>query len=116
MRHRKKGRKFTRSKDQQKALLRSLSSSLILKEKITTSEAKAKELRSFVEKFITRAKKDNLTNRRLLAKHFSKKVVDKLFKELGSRYKDRAGGYTRIIKVNSRKSDGAKMAVIELIK
>lgn len=116
MRHRKKGRKFTKSKDQRKALLRSLSSTLILKEKITTTEAKAKELKSFVEKFITRAKKDTVANRRLIAKDFSDKVTRRLFKELGPRYKDRAGGYTRITKVNPRKSDGAKMAIIELIK
>lgn len=116
MRHRKRGRKFAKSRDQQKALLRNLSSSLILKEKIVTTEAKAKELKSFVEKLITRAKKDTLANRRLIAKDFSDKVIRKLFKELGPQYKDRAGGYTRITKVSPRKSDGAKMAVIELVK
>jgi large subunit ribosomal protein L17 len=116
MRHKKKGRKFTKSKDQRRALLRSLSSSLILEEKITTTEAKAKELRSFVEKFITRAKKDTVANRRLLVKDFSNKVIKKMFQELGSRYKSRAGGYTRITKISPRKSDGARMAVIELIK
>lgn len=116
MRHKKKGRKFTKSKDQRRALFRSLSSSLILEEKITTTEAKAKELRSFVEKSITRAKKDTVANRRLLVKDFSNKVIKKMFQELGSRYKSRPGGYTRITKISPRKSDGAKMAVIELIK
>jgi len=115
MRHRKRGRKFTRSKDQRRALFCSLASSLILAEKITTTEAKAKELKSFVEKIITRAKKDTLANRRLLAKDFSKKIIKKLFTELGPRYKNRKGGYTRIIKINPRKSDGAKMTVIELV-
>ena len=116
MRHRKKEQKFTKSKDQQKALFRNLSSSLILKEKITTSEAKAKKIRSFIEKSITRAKKDTVTNKRFLAKDFSNKVTKKMFQELASRYKNRAGGYTRITKISPRKSDGAKMAIIELIK
>lgn len=116
MRHRKRGRKFTRSKDQQKALLRNLVSSLLLKEKITTTEAKAKELRSSVEKIITRAKKNTLANRRLLGRDFSNEVVKKLFKDLAPRYKGRSGGYTRVMKISPRKSDGTKMAVIELIK
>lgn len=116
MRHKKKGRKFTKSKEQRKALFRNLSSSLILKERITTTESKAKELRSFIEKSITRAKKDTLANKRLLLKDFSNKTVKKLFEELGPRYKDRPGGYTRITKIGYRKNDGAKMAAIELIK
>ncbi len=116
MRHRKRGRKFTRSKDQQKALFRNLASSLLFKEKITTTEAKAKELRSSVEKAITRAKKDTLANRRLLGRDFSNEVVKKLFKDLAPRYKDRPGGYTRVIKISPRKSDDARMAVIELVK
>ncbi len=116
MRHKKRGRKFTKSKNQQKALIFSLISALILKEKIITTEAKAKELRSFVEKIITRAKEDNTANRRLLNKSLHPKIVKKLFQELGSRYKNWTGGYTKITKIIPRKSDGAKMAVIELIK
>lgn len=116
MRHKKKGRKFKKSKDQQRALLRSLTSCLVIKEKIITTEARSKELRSFVEKSITRAKKDSLANQRLLLKDFSKKVVKKLIKDLGTRYKNRSGGYTKITKISPRKSDGAKMAVIELVK
>lgn len=116
MRHRKKRNKLTRSKDQRRALLRSLASSLILKEKIITTEAKAKKLRPFLEKVISRARKDTLANRRLLLKHFSQKVINKLFKELGPRYQVRPGGYCRIIKINPRKADSAKMAIIELIK
>ena len=116
MRHKKKGRKFTKSKDQERALLCGLASSLIFKEKITITEAKAKEVRPFLEKSITRAKKDTIANRRLLARDFSSKVIKKLFKETGPRYKNRLGGYTRITKVGLRKQDAAKMAVIELIK
>jgi len=116
MRHQKRGRKFTRSKDQEKALLRNLSSALILNEKIITTEAKAKELRPYVEKCITKAKKDTLANRRLLMKKFSNKVIEKLFKELGPRYIKRNGGYSKILKVGPRKTDSAKLSIIELIK
>lgn len=115
MRHKKKGRKFTRSKNQEKAIFKALATSLILHEKITTTEAKAKELRPFIEKVVTRAKKDTLSNRRLLAKTFSKRIIKKLFEEIGPRYKSRPGGYTRIIKINPRPSDGAKMAIIEFV-
>ncbi|RLF36174.1 MAG: 50S ribosomal protein L17 [Thermoplasmata archaeon] len=115
MRHKKKSRRFTKSKNQEKAMFKALATSLILNEKIITTEAKAKELRSFIEKTITRAKKDTLANRRLLAKIFSKKIIKKLFEEIGPRYKDRPGGYTRIIKLNPRPSDGAKMAIIEFV-
>ena len=116
MRHRKKKNKLTRSKDQRRALLRSLASSLILKEKIVTTENKAKKLRPFLEKSISRSRKDTLANRRLLLKNFSPAVVDKLMKEIGPRYKERSGGYSRIIKTNPRKTDSAKMAIIELVK
>jgi len=116
MRKRKRGRRLSRKQNQRKALLKSLASALILNEKIKTTEAKAKELRPFVEKFITQAKKDNLASRRLLAKFFSPRVVKKLIAEIGLRYKDRRGGYSRIIKLGPRKSDGTKMAIIELVK
>jgi len=122
MRKRKRGRRLSRKRDQRKALLKSLASSLILNEKIKTTEAKAKELRPFVEKFITRGKKlilhpqEGLASRRFLAKFFSPQIVKKLIDEIGPRYKERKGGYTRIIKLGPRKSDGAKMAIIELVK
>lgn len=116
MRHKKRGRKFTKTREQQRALICGLASSLIVKEKITISEIKAKELRSFVEKSITRAKQDTLANRRFLLRDFSNKVVKKLFEDLGPRYKNRFGGYTRITKISPRKSDGARMAVIELVR
>lgn len=116
MRKRKRGRKLSREKDQRKALIKSLASSLILKEKIKTTEAKAKELSFFIEKKITRAKLNNLQSRRLLSKLFSREIFEKLITKIASRYKERKGGYTRIIKLGPRPSDGAKMAIIELIK
>jgi len=116
MRKRKKGRKLSRKRDQRKALLRSLANSLLLKEKIETSEAKSKEVARFVEKQISRAKIGNLTSRRLLSTFFSPQTVKKLVEEIGPRYKERKGGYTRIIKLGPRKSNGAKMAIIELVK
>jgi len=116
MRKRKKGRKLSRKHNQRKALLKALSSSLIFKEKIKTTEAKAKEISKFTEKFITLAKKGTLSSRRLLVRFFSKKAVKKLVDEIGPRYKERKGGYTRIIKLGKRLSNGARMAIIELIK
>jgi large subunit ribosomal protein L17 len=116
MRKRKKGRKLSRKRDQRRALLKSLSRELFLKERIITTEAKAKELRSFAERFIERAKEKNLPNVRYLSRFFSKEIVKKLFDEIGPRYKERKGGYTRILKLGSRKSDSAKMAIIELVK
>lgn len=116
MRKRKRGRKLSRKRDQRKALLKGLATNLILKEKIETTEAKAKELARFVEKQISRAKIDNLYSRRLLARSFSKEIVKKLITEIAPRYKERKGGYTRIIKLGPRKSNGAKMVIIELVK
>ena len=116
MRHRKKRQKLTKTKDQRRALLRSLISALILKEKIITTEAKAKKMRPFLEKVISRAKDNTLANQRFLLRDFSLKVVNKLMKQIGPRYKDRSGGYSRIFKINSRKDDNAKMAIIELLK
>lgn len=83
--------------------------------RIKTTEAKAKELRPFVEKFISRAKNPTLANRRLLRRFFSEPIVKKTF-ETAELSKERNGGYTRIVKTGRRKIDGAKMAIIELIK
>ena len=116
MKKRKKGRKLSRKTGQRKALLKSLARELFLREKIKTTEAKAKEVSVFAEKQITKAKKANLASRRLLAKNFSSKIVKKVVDEIAPRYKERRGGYTRIIKLGPRKSDGAKMAIIELVK
>lgn len=116
MRKRKKGRKLSRKRDQRRALLKSLASSLILREKIKTTLAKAKETVSFVEKMIHRAKNDDLNTKRYLRRFFSPQVTEKLIKEIGPRYKERMGGYVRILKLSPRKSDGAKMAIVELVK
>lgn len=110
-----KGRKLNRERDQRRALLKTLATSLVLKEKITTTEAKAKELSPFVQRKITRAKKGDLSARRYLSTLFSPRVVKKIMDDLGVRYKERDGGYTRIIKLGQRKSDSAKMAIIELV-
>lgn len=116
MRKRKKGRKLSRKRDQRKALLKSLAVALILKEKIKTTEAKAKETSSVVEKFITKAKKKDLSSQRYLNRFFAPGIVKKLLNEIAPKYAERSGGYTRIIKLGQRKSDGAKMAIIELVK
>lgn len=116
MRKRKKGRRLSRKKDQRKALLKSLAASLILKEKIRTTEAKAKEVAGFAEKQISKAKSGTLHSRRLLAGLFSQEIVKKMINEIAPRYQERKGGYTRIIKLGPRKTNGAKMAIIELVK
>ncbi len=116
MQHRKKGRKFSRKRDQRRAFLKGLSRALFLKEKIITTEARAKEMGSFAEKFITRAKKKDLASRRHLRKYFSEDLVKKIVDEIAPRYMERAGGYTRIIKLGQRKGDAARMAIIELVK
>ena len=115
MRKLKQGRKLSREKDQRKALLKSLARAIFIHKKIKTTEAKAKEVSMFAEKCITRAKKGDLSSRRILVKYFSKDLVKKLMDEIAPKYKDRKGGYTRIIKLGPRKSDGAKMAIIELV-
>lgn len=115
MRKRKKGRKFSRKRNQRKALLKGLASSLLIREKIKTTEAKAKELRGVVEKFITRAKKGDLHSRRLLLRFLSPQVVKKLIEDIAPRYKERKGGYTRIVKIGLRKTDRAKVVIIELV-
>jgi len=116
MKHLRKHRKFGRPADFRKTFLWNLISSLILKERIRTTEARAKEIRPMVEKAITRAKVDSLANRRLLLKNLNLKSVNKLFKDLSPHFRERSGGYCRIIKLETRKNDGAKMVIIELLK
>ena len=116
MRHRKAGRQLRRTSEQKLALMRNLASSLIEHGAIETTEAKAKELRPFVEKLITKAKTGTLHARRLAVRHIHKRAAaDKLFQEIGPKYATRNGGYTRILKTGHRKGDGADMARIELI-
>jgi len=115
MSNRRKNKRFTRSKDQDRALLKGLVRALVLEEKITITEVKAKVLSSEVEKAITKAKKGGLPSIRILRKSWSEEVVSKLMKDIAPRYKERSGGYTRIVKFGPRESDGAKMARIELV-
>lgn len=116
MRKRKKGRKLSLKTDQRRALLRSLARALFDKEKVNTTEAKAKEVSALVEKLITAAKKKETSSIKKLSSLFSDKLVKKIINEIAPKYAERKGGYTRIIKTGPRKNDGAKMAIIELVK
>jgi len=117
MRHRIAGRKLGRLTSHRRALYRNLVTDLLAYEKITTTEAKAKETRSLVEKMITLGKEDNLASRRRAAAFITdKKIVKKLFDEIAPEYADRNGGYTRLVKLGPRQGDNAPMAQIELIK
>lgn len=116
MRHRVTGRRLKRTSEQKLALMRSLAMALIERGAIETTEARAKELRPFVEKLITKAKSGTLHDRRLAGRHVQKRELnDKLFTEIGPKFASRAGGYTRILKTGHRKGDGAEMARIELV-
>jgi large subunit ribosomal protein L17 len=116
MRKLNKGRKLSMKKGPRKQLFKSLANSFFLHERIKTTEAKAKELKPVVEKMITRAKVSTISNRRLLAQDLTPKMTKKLFDEVAPKYIDRKGGYTRIIKLGPRISDGAKIVIFELIK
>jgi len=116
MRHRKSGRKFSRSSSHRKAMFANMAASLIKHEQITTTLPKAKDLRPIVEKLITLGKRGDLHARRqALAELSEKATVDKLFTTLAERYADRAGGYTRVLKAGFRTGDAAAMGVIELV-
>ena len=116
MRHRVKGRRLKRTSEQKLALMRGLAMALIERGAIETTEARAKELRPFVERLITKAKSGTLHDRRLAGRHVQKRELnDKLFTEIGPKFGSRAGGYTRILKTGHRKGDGAEMARIELV-
>ncbi|RAV73788.1 50S ribosomal protein L17 [Aerococcus mictus] len=123
-------RKLGRSSSQCKALLRDLTTDLLINERITTTETRAKEIRKTAEKMITLGKKGDLASRRRAASYLRNEVSDvrvedekivietvlqKLFNDLGERYADRQGGYTRILKTEPRRGDNAPMAIIELV-
>lgn len=119
-------RKLGRTSDQRKAMLRDLATSLIVNERIETTEARAKEVRSVVEKLITLGKKGDLASRRNAAKTLrnveilnedesTQTALQKLFGEIAERYNERQGGYTRILKVGPRRGDGAESVIIELV-
>lgn len=116
MRHRLSGRQLNRNSSHRQAMFRNMASSLVRHEIIKTTLPKAKELRRVVEPLITLAKIDSVANRRLaFARTRDKEVVGKLFTELGPRYQERPGGYTRILKCGFRAGDNAPMAYIELV-
>lgn len=115
MKHGNSNRKLGREKNQRNALLKSMARSLVLSEKIQTTEAKAKALKPFVEKIITRGKNGNLQSRRMISSQIGPRGAKKVVEILGPKYKERSGGYSRIIKMPSRLSDGSKMAIIELV-
>ena len=116
MRHGIKGRKLQRKTGHRHALLRNLAAALVKHEQITTTVAKAKELRPYVEKLVTLAKKGGLSNRRLAhARIMDEAQERKLFDVIAPRYADRNGGYTRVIKAGIRMSDSAAIAIIEFV-
>ena len=116
MRHGISGRKLSRKSQHRTAMFRNMAAALIKHEQILTTTAKAKELRPYVEKLITLAKKGGLSNRRLAhARLLDETQEKKLFETLAARYADREGGYTRIVKAGYRASDAAPIAVIELV-
>jgi large subunit ribosomal protein L17 len=116
MRHRKKIAKLGRKPAARKRMLRSLVTSLILEERITTSLARAKATRSAAEKIITKGRNDTVHARRHVARYvYGSKAVQKLFNELGPRYVDRNGGYTRILKLGPRRGDAAEACILELV-
>ena len=116
MRHRQSGRQLNRNSSHRKAMFRNMASSLVKHGVIKTTVAKAKELRMVVEPLITLAKIDSVANRRLaFARTQDKEVVGILFNDLGARYQERPGGYTRILKCGFRTGDKAPMAYVELV-
>ena len=119
MRHLVKGRKLNRTSSHRKSLMSNMSCSLIKHKRIITTEPKAKELKSFVERLVTYAKKGNVHGRRLIMKRIKgklkKEISNLLIHEIAPNYMDRNGGYTRIIKLNNRKNDNARMSLIEFV-
>jgi large subunit ribosomal protein L17 len=116
MRHRKSGRKLGRNSSHRKAMFRNMATSLVHHETIKTTLPKAKELRRVVEPLITLAKEDGVANRRLAFDRLrDKAAVGKLFSDLGPRFKDRPGGYLRILKTGPRPGDAAPMAIVQLV-
>lgn len=116
MQHRAVSRRFGRTSSHRQLMFRNLASSILRHEQVKTTLAKAKNIRSVVEKLITKAKVDNLANRRYVFDRLrDKDMVAKLFNELGPRFADRPGGYTRVLKCGFRAGDAAPMAIIELV-
>ena len=119
MRHQKQGRKLNRTASHRRALMMNMASSLVLHKRIKTTDAKAKELRRFVERLVTYAKKQSLHGRRLIQKKLpglsGKKIANILIHEIAPQFNERNGGYTRIIKLGNRKNDNASVSLIEFV-
>ncbi len=119
MRHQKKGRKLNRTASHRKALFSNLAASLVIHKKIRTTEAKGKELRTYVERLVTYAKRGDIHGRRLIQKKISgkrgKEIANILIHDIAPVYTDRQGGYTRLIKLNNRKNDNAPVSLIEFV-
>jgi len=116
MRHRKHHRRLGRDKDRRRLLLKSLTRSLILSERIRTTVPKCKELQRFIEPLVTKAKSDTVHARRVVGRWVNRKdALTHLFTEIAPRFVDRPGGYTRIIRLGQRPTDGAEMALIEFV-
>ena len=117
MRHRNKGRKLSRTHTHRKALLRNMATSLFRHERIETTTAKAKELRPVAERLITLARRGDVHARRIAGRKIQDRdVLGKLFDDIAPRYAERPGGYTRILRLGTRKGDGAEMSLIELVR
>jgi len=119
MRHQKQGRKLNRTASHRKALMMNMASSLVLHKRIKTTDAKAKELRGYIERLVTYAKKESVHGRRLIQQKLpgsrGKKIANVLIHEIAPEFKDRNGGYTRIIKLGNRKNDNAPVSLIEFV-
>lgn len=116
MRHHHGYRKLGKESTHRKAMLRNMSTSMIMHERIKTTLPKAKALKSVVEKIVTKGKKQSLHSRRIVASYlFDKDAVNKVFSDLSERFSDRPGGYCRILKLGKRSSDGAEMASLEFV-
>ena len=119
MRHQKKGRKLNRTASHRKALFSNLAASLVIHKKIRTTDAKGKELRAYIERLVTYAKRGDVHGRRLIQKRITgkrgKEIANILIHDIAPAYVDRHGGYTRLIKLNNRKNDNAPVTLIEFI-
>ncbi len=115
MRHHKAHAKLGRKRNQRRALLKSLAVSLIMKEKIETTETKAKELRPFAEKLVSHGKKETVASKRLISSTVGNRATKKLISEIVPKYKNRNGGYIRITKSRTRLSDGSPRSVVEFV-
>ncbi len=119
MRHQKKGRKLNRTASHRKALFSNLAASLVIHKKIRTTDAKGKELRTYIERLVTYAKRGDVHGRRLIQKKITgkrgKEIANILIHDIAPAYADRHGGYTRLIKLNNRKNDNAPVTLIEFI-